>query len=173
MILREFAAALFFAAGQSATGFATSLEETFATDTLIIEASAHACYRFDVYLAFERSQQARGLMYVRELPERTGMLFVYPESDYHSMWMKNTLISLDIAFAREDGRIAGIARNTEPQSLQSIASPEAVTYVLELNAGVTARLGIDEGSRILWGPIFIDSKGAAGGEGDKTSRVID
>jgi uncharacterized protein len=167
MIVREFAAALLFAAAQSATGFATSLEEAFATDTLIIEASAHACYRFDVYLAFERSQQARGLMYVRELPERTGMLFVYAANDYHSMWMKNTFIPLDIAFAREDGRIARIARNTEPQSLESIASSEPVTYVLELNAGVTARLGIDESSRILWGPIFGDSKAAAGGSGER------
>jgi uncharacterized protein len=156
MILRELAAALLFAAGQPATGFATSLDEAFKTDTLVIEAGAHACYRFEVYLAFERSQQARGLMYVRELPERTGMLFVYPANDYHSMWMKNTFIPLDIAFAREDGRIANVARNTEPLSLQSIASSEPVTYVLELNAGVMARLGIDEGSRILWGPILTE-----------------
>jgi uncharacterized membrane protein (UPF0127 family) len=41
-----------------------------------------------------------------------------------------------------------------------------VTYVLELNAGVMARLTIEAGSRILWGPIFIDSPGAAGGQGD-------
>lgn len=153
MIVRELAAALLLAVGQSATGFATSLDEAFATDVLIIEASAPACYRFDVYLAFERSQQARGLMHVRELPERTGMLFVYPESDYHSMWMKNTFIPLDIAFVLADGRIANIARDTEPLSLQSIAASEPVNYVLELNAGVTARLGIDENSRILWGPI--------------------
>ena len=155
-MFRELAAALLLAAGQSAAGFATSLDEAFATDTLIIEATVHACYRFDVYLAFERSQQARGLMYVRELPERTGMLFVYAANDYHSMWMKNTFISLDIAFAGVDGRIANIARNTEPQSLDSIVSTEPVTYVLELNAGVTARLGIDEGSRILWGPTLAE-----------------
>ncbi len=152
-MFRELVASLLVAASQATSGFSTSLEEAFARDVLIIEAQ-HACYRFDVYLAFERSQQARGLMYVRELPETTGMLFVYAASDLHSMWMKNTYIALDIAFAREDGTIENIVRHTEPLSLQSVASSGPVMYVLELNAGVTERLHIDESSRILWGPIF-------------------
>lgn len=149
----ELATTLLIAASQSTSGFTTSLDEAFARDVLIIDAEL-ACYRFDVYLAFERSQQARGLMYVRELPATTGMLFIYATSDYQSMWMKNTYIPLDIAFAHDDGRIENIARRTEPLSLQSIVSSAPVTYVLELNAGVTERLNIDETSRILWGPIF-------------------
>lgn len=154
MIAAQFLSALLLVAAQTAPAFDTSLDEAFEQDVLIIAATLPACYRFDVYLAFERAQQARGLMQVRDLPATTGMLFVYPAVDYHSMWMKNTLIPLDIAFAREDGRIANIVRDTEPQSLQSIASTEPVAYVLELNAGVAERLGIDEQSRILWGPIF-------------------
>jgi uncharacterized membrane protein (UPF0127 family) len=68
--------------------------------------------------------------------------------------MKNTFVPLDIAFAHADGRIANVARSTEPQSLRSIRSAAPVQYVLELNAGVADRLSIDENSRILWGPIF-------------------
>ena len=68
--------------------------------------------------------------------------------------MKNTYIALDIAFARSDGSIANIVANTEPQSLQSIRSTDAVSYVLELNAGTAQRLSIDDNSRLLWGPII-------------------
>jgi len=130
------------------------LDALFRRDVLIIEASAHACYRFDIYLAVDAAQRARGLMYVRDLPLMTGMLFVYDRDDYLSMWMKNTYISLDMVFAGSDGRIASIARHTEPLSLRSIASTEPTRYVLELNAGMTERLVIDENSRLLWGPTF-------------------
>lgn len=131
-----------------------TLDDTFSKDVLIIEASQHACYRFDIYLAVTYDQQRRGLMFVRDLPESTGMLFVYEESGKRSMWMKNTFVPLDIAFALPDGRITNIARQTVPQSLASISSTEAVMYVLELNAGTTTRLSINANSRILWGPIF-------------------
>ena len=131
-----------------------ALDAVFERDVLIIEASEFACYRFDIWLAVERSQQLRGLMHVRDMPEKAGMLFVYDRANYQSMWMKNTYISLDIAFVRSDGSIANIVVNTEPLSLNSISSTDAVTYVLELNAGTADRLSIDEDSRLLWGPGF-------------------
>ena len=131
-----------------------ALNAAFDRDVLIIEASKFACYRFDIWLAVERPQQMRGLMHVREMPDTSGMLFVYDSADFHSMWMKNTFIPLDIAFARADGSIANIIADTEPQSLKSISSTDAVTYVLELNAGTADRLSIDENSRLLWGPVF-------------------
>lgn len=126
------------------------LDERFGRDTLVVVASKRACYKFDIYLALDYEQKRRGLMFVRELPEMTGMLFVYEQDDYHSMWMKNTFIPLDIVFARADGTITNIAKDTEPQSLKSIGSTEPVQYVLELNAGVTDKLGIDEDSRLIW-----------------------
>jgi len=127
------------------------LDEAFGRDVLVIAANTQVCYRFDVYLALTLDQKRRGLMFVRQLPEMTGMLFVYSNEDYHSMWMKNTFIPLDILFARANGEIVYIARNTEPQSLKSISPAEPVTYVVELNAGMAERLGIDVGSRLLPG----------------------
>lgn len=126
------------------------LDAAFEKDILIIEAGRHACYRFDIYLAMNNQQRARGLMYVRDLPSTTGMLFVYERPDYLSMWMKNTYIPLDIVFARTDGTVSSIVHDTEPLSLRSIAAVEAVNYVLELNAGTAARLFIDESSRLIW-----------------------
>ena len=122
------------------------LDPTFAGSSIIIQTSDSACYHFDVYLALTPEEQRRGLMRVRRLPKFSGMLFVYQADDLHSMWMKNTLIPLDILFIRRDGSVASIARMTEPQSLRPIASDEAVRYVLELNGGVAEELGIDTDS---------------------------
>jgi uncharacterized membrane protein (UPF0127 family) len=127
-----------------------SLDATFEKDVLVISASEHACYRFDIYVATTRAQQARGLMYVRYLPDSTGMLFVYRQARVLSMWMKNTYIPLDILFIRADGSIANIETNTVPLSLDSIAAIEPLNFALELNAGVTERLRIDTDSHVLF-----------------------
>jgi len=132
------------------------LNAVFAKDVLVVEASALGCYRFDVYLATSREQQLRGLMFVRNMPSTTGMLFVYGTEEFHSMWMKNTYISLDIVFARRDGTVSSVAADTEPLSLRSVASVEPVTFVLELNAGTAAKLFIDEDSRLIWEPVHGD-----------------
>ena len=105
---------------------------------------------FDVYLAESFDQQRRGLMFIRAMPETTGMLFIYPDDAIRSIWMKNTYIPLDIVFARSDGRVSSINRNAAPQTLTSRTSNEPVRYVLELNAGTTRRLGIGTSSRLVW-----------------------
>ena len=130
------------------------LDAAFDRNVLVIEASAHACHRIDIYIATSNQQRSRGLMFIRKLPPMSGMFFIYDHEDYASMWMKNTYISLDILFIRRDGRISSIARNTEPLSLRSITSVEPIAYVLELNAGTAERLFIDEKSRLMWGSTY-------------------
>lgn len=130
------------------------LQQSFQSDVLVIVAR-HACYRFDIYLAVNRQQQQRGLMFVRELPEWTGMLFVYGDENYRSMWMKNTYIPLDMVFARRDGSVTNIARNTVPLSEKSVSSSEPAAFVLELNAGTAMRLSIDEDSSLVWEPAML------------------
>ncbi len=87
---------------------ADELDDAFDRDVLVIVGSSHTCYLFDIYLAVTTVQTRRGLMHVRKMPETTGMLFVYEEDDYHSMYMKNTLIPLDMLYIRADGTIATI-----------------------------------------------------------------
>ena len=132
------------------------LDTAFERDVLIVHASKNACYRLDIYVALSSAQKSRGLMFVRSLPESTGMLFIYDEDANLSMWMKNTFIPLDILFVRADGSVSSIAYDTEPQSLQSISALEPVRYVLELNAGVAEKLSIDQYSRIEWDGLFDD-----------------
>ena len=154
MILLRLLLLTLTAAGPIAAVANDDLDTAFDKDVIIIVSSRNACYRFDVYLALSFDQHRRGLMHVRNLPDSGGMLFVYDDLRVRSMWMKNTFIPLDMAFVRADGTIANIVRHTEPQSLKPVRSTEPVTYVLELNAGVTARLNIDQGSRLLWGPVY-------------------
>jgi len=128
----------------------SDLDAAFEQTTLVISSSAHACYIFDVYVAANNAQRARGLMFVRDLPESTGMIFIYDRPAKLSMWMKNTFIPLDILFINELGEIANIVRDTVPLSLDSVAAVQPVSYALELNAGVTRKLGIDDNSRVIF-----------------------
>ena len=125
------------------------LDTAFDKDVLVIAASEHACYVFDVYLAITPQQRSRGLMFVRHMPQFTGMLFVYAQASVLSIWMKNTYIPLDILFIRADGSIANIWTHAEPLSLESMRSIEPLNFVLELNAGVTERLRIDTDSHVF------------------------
>jgi uncharacterized membrane protein (UPF0127 family) len=126
------------------------LDEAFGRDTLIISADVHACWHFEMFVASNRDQQRRGLMYVREMPEFTGMIFIYRQAGIRSMWMKNTFIPLDMLFVRGDGTVSSVAADTTPHSLESVAAIEPVNFVVELNAGLAAKLGIGTESRIVF-----------------------
>lgn len=126
------------------------LDAAFGQSSVVITASSSACYRFRVFVALDNRQWRRGLMHVRFLDAWRGMLFVYGNEAPRSMWMKNTFLPLDMLFIKADGTISSVVENTEPQSLQSISSIEDVRYVLELNAGTTARLKIAAGDTLFW-----------------------
>lgn len=105
-------------------------------------------HQFEVEIADTPQARSQGLMFRRSMPVDRGMLFDFGRVDMVSMWMRNTYIPLDMLFIRPDGVIARIARDTEPLSERSITSGEPVLSVLELNAGVTARLGVEPGDRV-------------------------
>lgn len=103
---------------------------------------------FQIELATDDEERARGLMFRREMAPDAGMLFDFGQDRRVSMWMKNTYIPLDILFIKSDGTIVTIAQLTEPHSLKSISSRVSVRAVLELNGGTVARLGIKTGDRV-------------------------
>jgi uncharacterized membrane protein (UPF0127 family) len=116
-------------------------------------ASKNGVHVFAVEMAVTPEQQARGLMFRRELPEGQGMLFDFQHEQPTSFWMKNTTIPLDMIFIRGDGRIARIAENTVPLSEALVSSGGSVRAVLEVIAGTAKRLGIAPGDRVAH-PIF-------------------
>lgn len=105
-------------------------------------------HKFFIELADEDEERRLGLMYRTEMAEDAGMLFDFKSPQPISMWMKNTLIPLDMAFIDADGIIKRIAANTTPRSLTSIHSGARVIAVLEVNGGTFERLNIKEGDRV-------------------------
>jgi uncharacterized protein len=124
-----------------------SLAAELPRDVVLVEAGASQ-YRFEVEIADDPVERAEGLMYRRSLADNAGMLFLYPKPQPVEFWMKNTPLSLDIVFVREDGTIAHIAESTTPMSEQLIPSGEPVRAVLEVKAGTMRQLGVTVGDRL-------------------------
>jgi uncharacterized protein len=113
--------------------------------SIITETSAHL---FTAEIADTPDLRARGLMFRHMLPADRAMVFDFESPRPATMWMKNTYISLDMLFVREDGTIAAIAENTEPLSLQTISVNEPVRGVVELAAGTAKKFGIQRGDKV-------------------------
>jgi len=122
------------------------------TQTLEI-ATASGVHTFAIEFVANDADRAKGLMFRTELPEGRGMLFDFARDQEIAMWMKNTVISLDMIFIQGDGRIRRIAENTTPQSLVTIPSGGPVRGVLEVIAGTAKKFGIKPGDRVAH-PIF-------------------
>ena len=155
---RSFARRGAFAAAWVAAGFASGApgaDIVFAESGLWIE-SGGARHFFRVELAETPAQQARGLMFRDRLAADAGMLFVYDTPRHVSMWMKNTLVPLDMLFLAADGAIVRIARWATPLSRETIPSGAPVTAVLELAGGAADRLGLAPGDRVRH-PVFAPS----------------
>ncbi|MGB2931220.1 MAG: DUF192 domain-containing protein [Methyloceanibacter sp.] len=105
-------------------------------------------HSFTVELAATPQEKALGLMYRRSLPANAGMLFLYDRPQPLTMWMRNTLISLDMVFIGADMRVHRIETHTEPFSTDIISSDGEVKAVLELNAGTAAAIGLKVGDEV-------------------------
>jgi uncharacterized membrane protein (UPF0127 family) len=103
---------------------------------------------FTVEWAVDRQEQACGLMFRPEMAADHGMVFDFGTERPVSFWMHNTLIPLDMIFIRASGEVLNIAENTTPLSDESVPSAGPVRYVLEVNGGVSASIGLAPGDLI-------------------------
>ena len=120
---------------------------TWEKSELVIE-TASGPHRFAVELALDEKQRERGLMYRTEMAQDAGMLFFYPTEQEIVMWMKNTVLPLDMVFIKSDGTVYDNALGAEPYSLDFIRSEGDVRAVLELNAGTVNRIGLKRGDKV-------------------------
>lgn len=104
--------------------------------------------RFSVDVADDAIERGKGLMFVEHMPTLQGMLFVYERPQRASFWMRNTLIPLDILFADETGQIITLHENAVPLDETPIPGGDNVSHVLEINGGLSARLGIKVGDTL-------------------------
>lgn len=108
--------------------------------------------RFSVEVATTSKEQALGLMFRDSMADDHGMLFIFPRAATRSFWMRNTRIPLDILYFDENLRLVSVAQQAKPcHTPQCPTYPSAgpARYVLELNAGKAAELGVKAGDVLI------------------------
>lgn len=128
-------------------------EPVYTKSEAVIRRATGGDVKFAVELALTPEQQQHGLMFRKEVKPYEGMLFDFGPERPIAMWMKNTLVPLDMLFIAADGRITRIAANTKPHSLDTIDSGSPVKAVLEIAGGSALLLGIKPGDRVIH-PMF-------------------
>lgn len=131
-------------------------EETYRSglpiEKVVVEMQSGKTHAFQLEIAEKPVDIQIGLMYRKNMPRDSGMLFLMGRDPrMKSFWMKNTLIPLDMLFVGADGRIVNIHRQAVPGSLQGISSGAPVTAVIEINGGRADEVGIAIGDRVRHG----------------------
>lgn len=112
--------------------------------------------RYAIEIADDDAERARGLMYRDSMADDHGMLFIHEAEEPQAYWMKNTRIPLDILYFDNGRRLVSQQRGVPPCSLgdacPSYPSNVPARYVLELNAGEAARLQLQDGAQLTFGP---------------------
>lgn len=142
-----------FRGSSTATAHPDRKMAVFARDHIRIKKADGEVLHFDVELAETPEQQQQGMMFRTEMADNAGMLFLFSDVSLRNFWMKNTLIPLDMLFINSDGTIHHIHHNAKPQDLSQITSKFPSLAVLEVNGGLSGRMGIGVGDVILH-PVF-------------------
>ena len=114
-------------------------------DTTVIEVKGR---KLTVEVARTDFQRARGLMLRTQVPEGTGMLFVFEDDQPRGFWMKNTKTPLDILYFDENRRLVAMWQDVPPctqDPCPTYPSRVAVRYVLEVKGGGSKTMGLREG----------------------------
>ncbi len=113
-----------------------------------------ACFEgtcFQVEIPGNDEEMAIGLMHRESMDQGKGMLFIFKQEGIYPFWMKNTIIPLDIIWMDGDGRVVFISRDTQPCESDPCPSTNpwrGAKYVLEINAGISDRIGLQVGDEM-------------------------
>ena len=112
--------------------------------------------RYHVELAQDDASRTRGLMFREQMDAGHGMLFIHDREEPQAYWMKNTKIALDILYFDNGRRLVSQQRDVPPCSAGDACPPypsfKPARYVLELNAGQAAKLKLEDGAELTFGP---------------------
>jgi hypothetical protein len=154
-LTRPLAAALLLAsnllaslAGATGPGDSIIPLSAFPREPIVIETRSARRHTFEAWRAETDATRAQGLMYIRDLRPDQAMIFVYEPPQWVAMWMKNTLLPLDMLFVDAAGCVVKTVHEARPESLDRIAANALVALVVELKGGTTRTLGIEAGDRV-------------------------
>ena len=100
--------------------------------------------RIQAEQAVTQGQKEKGLMYRKEMPFDSGMIFHWPKPQPIYMWMKNTFIPLDMVFAL-NGTVTGVVEASKTESEDVLTVQGKTDTVLEVNLGVATSKGVTKG----------------------------
>ena len=141
--LYKTAAALFFFCTISLPAFSKSLKKT----DIKINLQDGTSINCNCELAVKPEERNYGFMNRKNIPDGTGMLFIFEQEQILSFWMKNTPHPLSIAFIDSRGKIRNLY-DMKPFSLSSISSTVSCRYALEVPQGLFAKNNIRTGDTI-------------------------
>jgi len=121
----------------------------FPREQVVVETRSARRHEFDAWRADTPRTREQGLMFVHEIGAEQAMIFVYDPPANVSMWMKNTLLPLDMLFVDSNGCVVNVKHDAQPGSLAIISAGMPVVLVVELRGGTAKALGIGTGDRVL------------------------
>ncbi|MGB5271652.1 MAG: DUF192 domain-containing protein [Eudoraea sp.] len=116
--------------------------------TIFRQQSDSVIIKYNIEIAESDYETQTGLMYRESMEMDQGMFFIFPDVVFHSFYMKNTKIPLDLIFIDEELKIASYKENAQPLDETGLSSEVPVQYVLELNAGQRKQYALEVGDRI-------------------------
>jgi uncharacterized membrane protein (UPF0127 family) len=121
----------------------------FPRERIAIETRGARRHLFEAWRADTPQTRSQGLMFVKRLRPEQAMIFVYAPPQHVGMWMKNTLIPLDMLFVDGGGCVVKVHAGARPGDLTSIAADVPVALVVELAGGTAGTLGLGRGDRVV------------------------
>ncbi|MFT6399114.1 MAG: uncharacterized membrane protein (UPF0127 family) [Bradymonadia bacterium] len=105
--------------------------------------------RYYLEVADDAHELMRGLMHRFSMVENMGMIFIFDTDSLRSFWMRNTYLALDMVFVTSEGVVDSFVENAEPRTDTPRRSAGPARFVIELNAGEVARMGLEAGSTVV------------------------
>lgn len=109
----------------------------------------------DIEIADTPMEVQRGYMFREKISDNEGMVFLFGSAGFHSFWMKNCKVALDIAWLDERWQVVHLEENLPPCAADpcpSWAPLKAARYVLEIRAGLAAAEGLRPGTTVVFVP---------------------
>ena len=120
----------------------------------IIKENTDSTIKFNVQIADTEGERELGLSYRSAMEDKSGMFFDFPSDSTNGFWMKGMKFNLDIIFISSDYKIIKIFKQLQPCSddlskCLGYAPDKPYRYVLEINGGLSDKLGITEGQTVV------------------------
>lgn len=107
--------------------------------------------KYSVLVSNTEEKRILGLSNTTKLDEKNVMLFIFPQNDYHGIWMKDMNYSIDIVYLDEDMTVINYFDNIAPTTYPTVYYPEKLArYIVEMNSGERSKSGIDKGVKLYY-----------------------